>query len=122
MLGELKDMLSLCNSLSRYTSGSARLSFIISLEMAFRPKKDCPIPIKRTIYNNETGKKICAERNRETLFAMIQKHHIEEDGSTYYIFWINRIKALKGTRSAYIIANGFSGLYTTAGSAGKIEL
>lgn len=88
MLDELKDLLSLCNSLCRHTGDIAKISFLIALETAFQPKAACPASLLRTIYSNGTRDGGGAVQVSELLFSHIRELHLDKCHNGIFILWL----------------------------------
>ncbi|MFZ5645321.1 MAG: hypothetical protein ACOY46_17250 [Bacillota bacterium] len=91
ILEELKKLLSFCDSLDLHTGGNARASFLMALEMAFKPKKDCPSPEMEDIFRKENESNMLDTIDKRRFFEMIQNYNEGLQLSSNYILWINKL-------------------------------
>lgn len=90
ILEDLRQLITISNSLSSHTGGSAQLSLLLALEMTFQPKKICPAAFLEETLSREREKKEVTSRDPELFFRLIQKYHSRQPEHPDLIFWANK--------------------------------
>lgn len=102
ILDSLRQLISISNSISSYTGGSAQVSLLLALEAAFQPKKICPVNILEETLSREKEKKTEFCRDGDLFFRLITKYHSRQPENTDLILWFNKACAFQGDDNIWI--------------------